>query len=259
MFGNLIESRSHSSEFARRGYFLLGTILTYSLLIVAGAVGSVFAYDAHLESQNLEMFALVSPVIPTEQKPEPQRAQTKTQNHSTTEAVRTVAIAPIASNTKVPDHVSVNQNPVPESTGNVRIGNQNLDPGGPTGPVGDPGPSTSQPHVIDDGTPPPVKVEPVAEVKKNIVISKGPVTGQAISLPKPVYPQAAKITHTNGAVKVQVLIDETGKVVSAQVLDGPPLLRAVSEQAAWKARFNPTTLSGVPVKVSGYLVYNFTQ
>jgi hypothetical protein len=35
------------------------------------------------------------------------------------------------------------------------------------------------------------------------------------------------------------------------------MLRAAAEQAAMRARFSPTLLSGQPVRVAGTLVYNF--
>jgi TonB family protein len=88
-------------------------------------------------------------------------------------------------------------------------------------------------------------------------ISGGIINGKATSLPKPVYPAAAKAVRASGSVNVQVLIDEEGKVISASAVSGHPLLRAASEQAARAATFSPTILSGQPVKVSGVIVYNF--
>lgn len=88
-------------------------------------------------------------------------------------------------------------------------------------------------------------------------ISKGVVNGSAVSLPKPVYPPAAIAVRAGGEVKIQVLIDEAGTVVSANALSGHPLLRQTAEQAAWQAKFKPTTLEGNPVKVSGTIIYNF--
>ena len=88
-------------------------------------------------------------------------------------------------------------------------------------------------------------------------ISKGVVNNSAISLPKPVYPKAARDARASGAVNVQVLIDEQGNVISASTVSGHPLLRAVSEQAALQSKFKPTLLSGQPVKVNGVIVYNF--
>ncbi|CAN5627810.1 hypothetical protein BH20ACI4_BH20ACI4_31430 [soil metagenome] len=88
-------------------------------------------------------------------------------------------------------------------------------------------------------------------------ISKGVVNGSAVSLPKPVYPSAAKAVRASGAVNVQVTIDEEGSVISAAAVSGHPLLRASAEQAARAAKFKPTLLSGEPVKVTGVIVYNF--
>ena len=86
---------------------------------------------------------------------------------------------------------------------------------------------------------------------------KGVVNSSAISLPKPPYPAAARAVKAEGAVNVQVLIDEQGNVVSANAVSGHPLLRQASEQAALGAKFKPTLLSGQPVKVNGIIVYNF--
>ena len=88
-------------------------------------------------------------------------------------------------------------------------------------------------------------------------ISKGVVNGSAISLPKPVYPPAALAVRASGAVNVQVTIDEEGNVFIANAVSGHPLLRASAVQAAHSAKFNPTFLEGVAVKVNGVIVYNF--
>ena len=85
------------------------------------------------------------------------------------------------------------------------------------------------------------------------------ITGKASYLPKPVYPQTAKAVGAAGAVNIQVTIDETGNVISAKALGGHVMLRKVSEDAALRAKFSPTKLSEVPVKVTGIIVYNFTR
>lgn len=88
-------------------------------------------------------------------------------------------------------------------------------------------------------------------------ISGGVVNGKALSLPKPAYPAAAKAVRAEGAVNVQVTIDEEGSVISATAVSGHPLLRAAAVKAAKQAKFSPTKLEGVPVKVTGVIVYNF--
>jgi protein TonB len=88
-------------------------------------------------------------------------------------------------------------------------------------------------------------------------VSGGVLNGTAISLPPPVYPDAARRMRTSGVVTVEVILDEAGKVVSATATSGPAILRDAAIQAALKARFSPTKLSGQPVKVSGVINYKF--
>jgi protein TonB len=88
-------------------------------------------------------------------------------------------------------------------------------------------------------------------------ISGGVLNGTAINLPPPSYPDAAKRMRVSGTVTVDVILDETGKVVSATASNGPQILRDAAVQAALKARFSPTKLSGQPVKVSGVINYKF--
>ncbi len=104
-------------------------------------------------------------------------------------------------------------------------------------------------------TPTPVRSTPTPNIPSRI--SKGVVNGSAISLPKPVYPAAARAVNAKGSVNVAVVIDRTGNVVSANAVSGHPLLRGPAETAARRARFRPTLLSGQPVEVQGVIVYNF--
>jgi protein TonB len=89
-------------------------------------------------------------------------------------------------------------------------------------------------------------------------VSGGVLNGTALTLPPPNYPEAAKRSRTSGVVTVDVILDETGKVVSATASSGPMMLRDAAVQAALKARFSPTKLSGQPVKVSGVINYKFS-
>jgi protein TonB len=89
-------------------------------------------------------------------------------------------------------------------------------------------------------------------------ISGGVLNSKAISLPQPAYAPAARAVRATGAVSVQVLVDERGEVVNANAVSGHPLLRSAAVQAARKARFAPTKLSGQPVKVSGVLTFRFS-
>jgi TonB family protein len=103
-----------------------------------------------------------------------------------------------------------------------------------------------------DSEPPPAAPKPMLRP-----VSGGVLNGTALSLPAPIYPETAKRMRMAGIVSVEVVVDETGKVISAQASNGPPALRDVAVQAALRARFSPTKLSGQPVKVSGLINYKF--
>jgi TonB family protein len=86
------------------------------------------------------------------------------------------------------------------------------------------------------------------------------LNGRAIELPQPDYPAAAQQRRLMGLIVVKVEIDETGKVIKAtDMCQGMPYLSEAAVAAAWKARFTPTKLSGMPVKVKGVIQYNFTR
>ena len=89
-------------------------------------------------------------------------------------------------------------------------------------------------------------------------VSGGVLNGAAIYLPPPMYPETAKRMRTSGLVTVEVVIDESGKVISATAANGPSTLRESAIQAALRARFSPTKLSGQPVKVFGTISYKFS-
>ncbi len=56
---------------------------------------------------------------------------------------------------------------------------------------------------------------------------------------QPVYPDLARQMRLTGVVKVKVVIDAAGKVVSAQEIGGSPVLIPSALMAAKKWRFEP--------------------
>lgn len=88
-------------------------------------------------------------------------------------------------------------------------------------------------------------------------IQGGVLNGKAISKPAPHYPPAAREAREQGVVVVRVIVDESGRIVLACAISGPRGLREASEGAAYGWRFTPTLLSGMPVKVTGTITFNF--
>jgi protein TonB len=74
---------------------------------------------------------------------------------------------------------------------------------------------------------------------------------------QPEYPAVAKSARIQGAVVVEIVIDEQGQVISARAVSGPALLQQAAVSAARRWTFKPTILNGQPVKVSGAITFNF--
>lgn len=75
--------------------------------------------------------------------------------------------------------------------------------------------------------------------------------------PLPQYPALARAAGISGQVVIQVIVDETGQVISARITGGPPVLGEAAMEAAYRARLIPTEKDGKPIKVTGYLNYQF--
>lgn len=263
MFTNLIESESHRREFKRRSSFFLITVAAYALILFAAGVASIYAYDARLETQSsdLTLLSWVPPVTPPDHdRPQPSR-RVPVVNHpgrTAPQPVRPILYESVSNPNKPPETVSAAPNPIPPAPANAVIGNYVADPVLP--PTGSSGCVTcngdsSGPRVsVPETTPPPV---PTPVKPKTQTFTSTMLVSRAISLPKPAYPPMAKAIGAHGPVSVQILVDEQGKVISAQPVSGNPTLVHAAKQAALQARFTPTVLNGQPVKIQGVITYNF--
>lgn len=269
MLDQLVESKSNSHENARRGGFLLTTSVIMIAVMLSALLYSLFNEDYGMGGDDLELSTLVAPVpVPEAEPPAPEPEQPKQQNEPNVD-VRRELIQNIESSPITPVKTSVERPSVQQmrldrltklgaadsNTGD-RVSSEvaRAVTGGTTDGLGG-GDGTGGAPVAAAPTPPPLaKPTPKPPPK---TISGGVVNGKATSLPKPPYPPAARAVRASGAVSVQVLIDENGRVVSASAVSGHPLLRSAAVQAARQARFSPTQLSGQPVKVSGIITYNF--
>jgi len=260
MFNNLIESSSHAREYKRRGSFLLFTTGVYAVLLLLAGVASIYAYDAHLEAQTtqLELLSYVplDPDIPDRVISDTVRPTSNPRNPPA-QATRPVLIDSTSNPNNVPVDVGVTASPVPPvPPGGARIGPNVTDPPAPSfAGRGVPDGRGTAPVTITDPPPPPPPpptLTPMRVVKISRVLNS-----EAKLLPKPTYPRMAVQIHLQGTVAVQVLIDETGKVVSAKAVSGHPILVPEAVRAAMGARFSPTTIGDQAVKISGVITYNF--
>ena len=266
MFTNLIESSADKSALKRRSSFFLATVAGYALFLFAAVIVGVLTYDAQVEAQTTE-----SPVEmwipPVNREPEPERPRESSPvqrprqanapvDRNITQSERTVGLAATNDPLRVPENVGTMPSNVPPVTGSYRISNRNVDP--PSVLPGTPGCvscGAGPPTVVETVTPPlpPKPPKPPTTLR----VSRGSHSAKVIDLPKPAYPELAKRAGIQGLVNVQILVDETGKVVSAQAVKGSAMLTRAAEDAARRARFTPTKLGDQPVKVQGVITYNF--
>jgi protein TonB len=103
-------------------------------------------------------------------------------------------------------------------------------------------------------TPPPVQVPARAALKPGDLAEPGTdglVPPQLVKPYKPPYPPMAKAQKVEGVVVVQVLVSETGKVLSVKILRGVAQKVGINEaalEAARRSTFRPGNVGGVPVK-----------
>jgi TonB family protein len=90
-------------------------------------------------------------------------------------------------------------------------------------------------------------------------VESGDLNDKATDLPKPIYPGEARKLHITGQVKVRVIVDETGRVMSADIVSGPKQLWMAAIEAARKAHFEPNLVGGTAVKITGILTYDFKE
>lgn len=77
-------------------------------------------------------------------------------------------------------------------------------------------------------------------IDSNAIICSENLLPKLISAPVPTYPPAARAINAIGEVAVEVKIAQNGDVLSTTVKRGHPLLRAASQFAAGKFKFEPS-------------------
>lgn len=268
MFDKMIDSDGADGR-GRSRYFIVSGLVIATLFFSA-VVLSIYAVDLSLGTDEFDLSVMLAPVPlsePEPPKPVAQQDQSPASHSDTVSRVQNIQ-RPEESPTQIPDETSVTKSPfLSRPLGKFEIGPTDSVGAGPKGETG-----TGRTDSPEVGSSSETASDPVAETVKipdpppvikpkppTGPVSLGVVNGRALSLPKPPYPAAATAVNAQGEVRVQVTIDESGKVVSATAVSGNPLLRRDSERAAMNARFSPTLLSKVPVKVTGMIVYNFKR
>ena len=117
-----------------------------------------------------------------------------------------------------------------------------------TKPATAPAADTTAPSVMA-----PTSATTVAEPQ---MVSAGSLSGRETKRVTPAYPPAAKSHNVTGTVRVFAIVDENGKIWVTNS-EGPTMLRAAAEAAAKNWIFPPSNFNGKPVRIAGYLDFEF--
>lgn len=270
MFDKMIVSDAGATQARNRTRYFIVTGLIVGTLFFSAVVISIYAVDLDLGNGGFELSMMLAPVAPvTPETPEPKSQKAESPAPRSDVTIRNQNIQrPEEQPVAAPESVSVSKNPfMSRPAGKFLTGDgperngagvpDGLGRGRPSdGNVGSSSAAEAVPEPVPAKLPEP---PPAIERKPLPPKSLGVINGKATSLPKPPYPPAAIAMNAQGEVTVQVTIDENGKVISAKAIKGHPMLTREAERAAMNARFSPTTLSKVPVKVTGMIVYNFKR
>jgi protein TonB len=254
MFNLLVESTKQSRRRTPK-YFLL-TFLAYASIMGAAVVGSIMFYSPAL-ADTFDTLTMIAPP-----PPEPPGGPVAPKSVKPRQVEKYVsATAPLKDQHTViphdlPPDISVfNNSEVGPSTGGS---------GGGIGPGN--GVVTGLPPSITTAPPPePPKVEPAPERKPDVAkpdnkiykVSGMVKLGKAIYIPTPAYPPLARNIRLEGTVKVELVVDKSGHVISAAAVSGPDMLKKAAVDAALRSTFKPTLLSGEPVIVQAVFTFNF--
>lgn len=270
MFDKLVESKETRGTKSPRQNLLAAASAAVITGMGALLVFSLFNQTLAMGDELLDLTRLVTPTVATVDEdppevatdsPEPDRARSKDSVPTRIKAISRVDTPPL----DVPDRVSSEPSAYKSvPPGPFRIDKTDSDPyRGTSEPMGRSGNAGIEPTAAGTSVPP-ITTKKRDTVKPPPTLPKserteyiGVVNGKATDLPKPAYSQAARNLGITGAVKVEVLIDENGSVITASAIEGNGLLRRESVNAAKRSKFTPTTVGGRSVKVRGIIIYNF--
>ncbi|MBC7798200.1 MAG: energy transducer TonB [Pyrinomonadaceae bacterium] len=95
------------------------------------------------------------------------------------------------------------------------------------------------------------------ETVKDEITQIGSMVELATRKVNPNYPPVAKAARIGGIVKVEIVVDEVGKVTDVKTTNGPEMLKRAAVDAVKRWQFRPTLRDGQPVRVTGFVNFNF--
>lgn len=252
MFDQLVVSSPQRRRHTTGKFFLMTSAL-YVLAIAGAFAVSVLAFDPKLADLN-EVTIIRLPAAFVSKPPPTDFVGGPISDDKHPPDFRNVARLENLSS----DH-SVTPPIIDRGIGDPGVGSSD-GPGGPGGPgidfgvIG--GDAKGDPSPRPDPPKPKPAVQPTPDQRPLRVVSEI-LQGKAIERAVPGYPELAKKIRLQGDVSVEVIVSPDGRVESARAVSGHPMLASAAVDAARRWRFGPTLLNGIPVRVTGVIVFVF--
>lgn len=96
------------------------------------------------------------------------------------------------------------------------------------------------------------------EPPRRIRVGEAVQQSSLVTYVAPVYPPVARQARIQGTVRLQVVISKEGRVTSAEVISGHPLMQQAALEVVQQWVYRPTLLNGDPVEVVTTVSVNFT-
>ncbi len=122
----------------------------------------------------------------------------------------------------------------------------------PKSDISDKPPSNDTPNsvaIVTDGE----------QIESAVPLNIGSLQSLIVKLASPSYPAVQRSIGVEGIVIVRVILDEKGKVISAEAIDGPQALYSYCEIAAKRSKFKPHKVDDLAVRVTGIINYSFKK
>lgn len=219
-----------------------------SVLIHAGVIAALVIVPGYFvakvaEQPPKEVTLVFTPPAPTPPPPAAARAAARRTQHEVTPTPQVFKAQPLTAPTEIPKSVETASNAQASNAPDLGIlGGE--EGGSPDGVLGG----------ILGGT----GTGPAAPAAPKIVTVGGNVKRpELLKRVEPDYPYIAKISHIDGTVDINAVIDPQGNVVQEHAVDGPAVLIPAALDAVRQWKYAPTYLDGKPVALNMEVAVTF--
>ena len=101
-------------------------------------------------------------------------------------------------------------------------------------------------------------VSGMSQPGQRVRVSQGVSAGLIISKVPPIYPPEARVARIQGTVVMKAVINQTGDVVSLDLISGHPVLAPAAMDAVKQWKYRPYVLNGNAVNMETQIIVNFT-